>query len=173
MATDWKTYAKAAARTAAKQAPDARKAAGRAAARGVVAAEKSAKQFRDGAAPAAKKRTEEAKRTAVAAAKVTEQRAKQATLGTRVKHAVRDISMIVFSLLVVYVVIHALGVPVPIELFVVVGVLIVLARVIMIFTRQSSKDAAVQAEVKRDREEYEDALAAARQERRRRERAKR
>lgn len=112
---DWKTYAKAAQRTAQKQAPELRR-----------TAQKQGAEFRQ----TASQRSTEYRQTAVAAGKVAGRRARDNNLFARLRAAVRDVFLIAAAVFVFYAVIAALGVPLPIGWFLVALVALIAIRFI-------------------------------------------
>lgn len=124
---DWRTYAKAAKRTAQKQAPGARDAILRGVDRGVQdakvharaaarTADKSTREFRD-----------DARRTAAATAVVTKRRYDTANLGTRLKHGARDAFLMAAAIGVIWAVVSRVA-PIPWQAVVAVILFIVVLR---------------------------------------------
>lgn len=159
---DWRTYAKAARDTARKQAPQAR----RAAARSVVGAERAARDAGDrarrGAArtyaarePEVRRRIEEGRRTARAVGVAGGNAARRVSLGTRIKHALRDVLITVASVLVIALVLRFFGIMLPSTALWVVCGLVAVVRIGLIFGRQSRQDEAAQEAVRQARADDE------------------
>lgn len=125
---DWKTYAKAAQRTAQKQAPGARDAILRGVDRGV----QDAKVHAHAAARTAEKSTRDARqnarRTAAATAVVTKRRYDTANLGTRLKHGVRDAFLMAAAIGVIWAVVSRVA-PIPWQAVVAVILFLVVLRI--------------------------------------------
>ena len=142
---DWKTYAKAARNTARKQAPGARGAVSPDAA----APRNSSRSFRDDA----KIYAAVAGRTAQRAGK----QAREAGIGGRIGRAVRDALLIGVSLLVIWGVLYAAGLPIPfgaVIIAVVIIVLIALAGGLYAQFARDRKGATAQSESEAEAEQH-------------------
>ena len=121
---DWKTYAKAAQRTAQRQGADARRSASVYTQAARETARKQAPEVRE----ALDRSRAETRRTAAAYAAVASKRARRARLGQRLKNAVRDALLMGLSILVIWFVVTRTGVQIPITALLAVIAVLMLVR---------------------------------------------
>lgn len=120
---DWKTYAKAARRTAERQGADAR----RSAAVYTQAARETARKQAPEAREALARSRAEGRRTAAAYSVIAQRRVARARLGQRLKNALRDALMIGGSILIIWFIVTRTGAPIPFTaVLAVIGVLMVI-----------------------------------------------
>ncbi|MGQ4537625.1 hypothetical protein ACUH94_03720 [Dermabacteraceae bacterium P7074] len=142
---DWKTYAKAAANTARKQAPDAKKAAQRSlrnASIAATAAGRTAKVQTEQIRKDARQASAKAVVNASAYSTVAARKMRQARLKQRFLAAVRDAVLMALSVVIIWFVITKTGVPIPITAVVAVIVLIALLRFGVVFFSKREDDPA-------------------------------
>ena len=142
---DWKTYAKAARNTARKQGPDLAgyvRAAGKAIEAGVGEEPRTAGTDRPHPSPDDRPLGERLQKDAAAYYTVAERHMKRANIVPRILRAIRDAALIGVSLLAIWAVLAAAGIPIPFTgVLIAVLVIMVLSAGVSLFSERR-RDAA-------------------------------